>query len=198
MAIDFDARMREIVAAREAGKYAYAAELDPLRERGEAILELAAERVERLEDLELPTYEAEEPEAAAEGWLFDSRRGYVEQQRWFKTTASSVRSSRPRRTSSRRTGSPISPGAPVWTTSWRRSSSDGSVRGLRGYPGHAGARGLDRLADPRPPGVLGRGPGRGTAQGRGRQAASGGRAATIRAGRPDVWRCGVGEFLEEE
>jgi hypothetical protein len=56
------------------------AELDPLRERGEAILELGSERIERLDELELPTYEAEEPEDAAEGWLFDSRRDYVEQQ----------------------------------------------------------------------------------------------------------------------
>jgi hypothetical protein len=58
-------------------------DLDPLRQRGEAMLEHASERLARLEELELPTYEAEEPEGASEGWLFDSRRGYVEQQRWF-------------------------------------------------------------------------------------------------------------------
>ncbi len=38
----------------------------------------------RLEELELPTVEAEEPEGAAEGWLFDSRRDYFEQLRYYK------------------------------------------------------------------------------------------------------------------
>jgi hypothetical protein len=56
-----------------------AAEIDPLRERANAILRLARQRVERLEDLELPTFEAEEPPEAAEGWLFDSRREMEEQ-----------------------------------------------------------------------------------------------------------------------
>jgi hypothetical protein len=54
-----------------------------LLDRRDAILALAEERIERLEDLELPTYEAEEPDGAAEGWLFDSRRGYVTQQHYF-------------------------------------------------------------------------------------------------------------------
>jgi hypothetical protein len=60
-----------------------APELNPLRERGEAILELAHDRLQRLDDLELPVYEAEEPEGAADGWLFDSRRGVTKQARWY-------------------------------------------------------------------------------------------------------------------
>jgi hypothetical protein len=75
--------MREQFALEEDLRQKLAADLDPLRERAEAMLERAEMRIGRLDELELPTYEAEEPEGAAEGWLFDSRRGYVEQQRWY-------------------------------------------------------------------------------------------------------------------
>jgi len=36
------------------------------------------------EELELPEVEAEEPEGAAEGWLFDSRRTYLGQLGFYK------------------------------------------------------------------------------------------------------------------
>jgi hypothetical protein len=75
--------MREQAALEEDLRQKLAADLHPLRERAEAMLERAEMRIGRLDELELPTYEAEEPEGAAEGWLFDSRRGYVEQQRWY-------------------------------------------------------------------------------------------------------------------
>lgn len=75
--------VREQLALEEDLSQKLASDLDPLRDRRDAILALAEEKIERLEDLELPTYEAEEPEGAAEGWLFDSRRGYIEQQRHY-------------------------------------------------------------------------------------------------------------------
>jgi len=59
------------------------AELGPLEERAEGVLQAARRRLAHLDELELPTVEAEEPEGAAEGWLFDSRRDYLEQHRWY-------------------------------------------------------------------------------------------------------------------
>ena len=43
------------------------------------------DRLERLkEEVELPVVVAEEQRGAAEGWLFDSRRGYFEQLTEYK------------------------------------------------------------------------------------------------------------------
>jgi hypothetical protein len=55
------------------------AELAPLEERAEGVLQAARRRLAHLQELELPMVDAEEPEGAAEGWLFDSRRNYIEQ-----------------------------------------------------------------------------------------------------------------------
>jgi hypothetical protein len=60
------------------------AELEPLEERAEGVLQVARRRLGRLEELELPRVDAEEPEGAAEGWLFDSRRDYLEQVRFYQ------------------------------------------------------------------------------------------------------------------
>ena len=61
-------------------------EIAPLRERAERVLRAARRRLEGIEDAELPEVAelGEEPNAAAEEWLFDSRRGYFEQLRYYK------------------------------------------------------------------------------------------------------------------
>jgi hypothetical protein len=51
----------------------------------EGVPQGARRKVEGLEeDIDLPEVEAEEPEDAAEGWLFDSRRDYLEQLQHYK------------------------------------------------------------------------------------------------------------------
>jgi hypothetical protein len=61
-------------------------EMAPLRERTERVLRAARRRLVGLVDVELPEVAGlgEEPEDAADGWLFDSRRGYFEQLRCYK------------------------------------------------------------------------------------------------------------------
>jgi hypothetical protein len=61
-------------------------QMAPLRERAERVLRAARRRLEGLEDVELPEVSelGEEPEGAADGWLFDSRRDYFEQLRYYK------------------------------------------------------------------------------------------------------------------
>jgi hypothetical protein len=57
------------------------ADMAPLRERAEGVLHVARRRLEGVEEVDLPSADGlgEEPEGAAEGWLFDSRRDYFEQ-----------------------------------------------------------------------------------------------------------------------
>jgi hypothetical protein len=62
-------------------------EIAPLEERAERVLHAARRRLEGLEEDVaplLPTVEGEEMDGAAEGWLFDSRRDYMEQLRHYK------------------------------------------------------------------------------------------------------------------
>ena len=62
-----------------------AEEMSPLEERSERVLQAARRRLANLEDdVELPEVEGEESEDAAIGWLFDSRRGYLEQLHHYK------------------------------------------------------------------------------------------------------------------
>ncbi len=62
------------------------AELEPLEERAERVLDAGHLRRERmLEEIELPEVVAKEVPGAAEGWLFDSRRGYFEQLQRYKS-----------------------------------------------------------------------------------------------------------------
>jgi hypothetical protein len=61
------------------------AEIAPLRERAEGVRLAARRRLEGLEGIELPEADlGEEPEGAAEGWLYDARRDYDEQLRYYK------------------------------------------------------------------------------------------------------------------
>jgi hypothetical protein len=82
-------------AAEEAGeRYAeelqdladrLAEEIEPLEERAGRVLQVARRRLEGLEEgIEAPEVEGEEPEGAADGWLFDSRRDYLEQRDHYK------------------------------------------------------------------------------------------------------------------
>ena len=51
----------------------------------EGVQQATRRRLEGLEDaVELPQVEGEEPEDAAEDWLFDSRREYLEQLDYYK------------------------------------------------------------------------------------------------------------------
>ena len=59
--------------------------LEPLEARAERVLDQGHLRLEVLrEEVELPVAVAEEPEDAAEGWLFDSRRDYFGQLEKYK------------------------------------------------------------------------------------------------------------------
>lgn len=60
-------------------------EMAPLEERAERVLHVTRRRLAGLEQqVELPEVEGEEPEEVADGWLFDSRRDYLEQLRHYK------------------------------------------------------------------------------------------------------------------
>jgi hypothetical protein len=56
-----------------------------LEDRAERVLRGARRRLAGLEeDIDLPEVEGEEPLGAASGWLFDSRRDYLEQLDHYK------------------------------------------------------------------------------------------------------------------
>jgi hypothetical protein len=60
-------------------------EMAPLEERAERVLQVARQRLHSVADeVELPEVEAEEGDEATDGWLFDSRRDYFEQLRYYK------------------------------------------------------------------------------------------------------------------
>ena len=64
-------------------------EIAPLQESTERVLQAARRRLEgleELEDVELPEVAGlgEEPGGAADGWLFDSRRDYLELIKYYK------------------------------------------------------------------------------------------------------------------
>ena len=60
-------------------------DIDPLEDRMERVLYATRRRLEGLEDtVELPEVEGQEPEESAAGWLFDSRRDYLEQLHHYK------------------------------------------------------------------------------------------------------------------
>jgi hypothetical protein len=59
-------------------------EIAPLEERAERVLHAARLRLASLEEVDLPEVEGEEPEGSANGWLFDSRRNYLEQLHHYK------------------------------------------------------------------------------------------------------------------
>ena len=61
-----------------------AEEIAPLEERAERVLHAARRRLDGLEDAELPEVEGEEGNGSAEGWLYDSRRDYLDQLRHYK------------------------------------------------------------------------------------------------------------------
>ena len=62
-----------------------AEEMAPLEERAERVLRGARQRLHSVADeAELPEVEAEEDDEATDGWLFDSRRDYFEQLRYYK------------------------------------------------------------------------------------------------------------------
>jgi hypothetical protein len=62
-----------------------AEEIAPLEERADRVLRGARRRLTGLEeDIDLPEVEGEEPLGAASGWLFDSRRDYLEQLDHYK------------------------------------------------------------------------------------------------------------------
>jgi hypothetical protein len=62
-----------------------AEEIAPLETRAEGVRHAARQRLAGLqEDVELPEVEGEEFEDAANGWLFDSRRDYLEQLDYYK------------------------------------------------------------------------------------------------------------------
>ncbi len=62
-----------------------AQEIEPLEERAQRVLQGARRRLEGLEEaVDLPVVEGEEPPEAADGWLFDSRRDYLEQLEHYK------------------------------------------------------------------------------------------------------------------
>jgi hypothetical protein len=75
--------IRELMALEEDLREKQAERTEPLEEHRDYLLGKSAARLQQLDDLELPTYKAEEPEGAAEGGLFDSRRPYIEQQRHY-------------------------------------------------------------------------------------------------------------------
>jgi hypothetical protein len=62
------------------------AEMAPLEEQKERVLHAARRRLGGLADVVLPETAGlgEEPDGAADGWLFDSRRGYFEQLSYYK------------------------------------------------------------------------------------------------------------------
>jgi hypothetical protein len=62
-----------------------AEEIAPLEARADGVRHAARRRLAGLEeDVELPEVEGEEFEDAANGWLFDSRRDYLEQLDYYK------------------------------------------------------------------------------------------------------------------
>lgn len=62
-----------------------AEEIAPLEERADRVLHAARRRLAGFEEeVDLPEVEGDEPEEAANGWLFDSRRDYLEQLRHYK------------------------------------------------------------------------------------------------------------------
>jgi hypothetical protein len=52
-------------------------------ELNEGVSQAARRRLESLEEIELPMAEAEEPDGAAEEWLFDSRHPYLTQLTYY-------------------------------------------------------------------------------------------------------------------
>ncbi len=84
-------RAREIgeryVAELEDIRDRLAAEMTPLEERAVRVRRAARRKLLWFEEEmapQLPTVEGEEPDGVAEGWLFDSRRDYMEQLRHYK------------------------------------------------------------------------------------------------------------------
>jgi hypothetical protein len=62
-----------------------AEEIGPLEERANRVLRAASRRLAGLEEeVILPEVKGEEPEESAHSWLFDSRRDYFEQLRYYK------------------------------------------------------------------------------------------------------------------